>query len=310
MLTVVIPNFNHGSFLERAVTTHIDHARNPVEIIVVDDCSTDDSVRIVETLQGKHDRIRLIRRSTRGGPNAAINDGLAVASGDYVRFAGADDFASPGAGDNAIKSLEEHPAAAFSFSDPSLYDIASSRFLHIPLSLAASPVFYSPEAFAALSARNSFTISSNTVVYRREAIQQFGGFPTDFEWQADWFANLALAFRHGVCYRPEALFHFSVDPDSYGNAGVRSAEGQRRLLLRFLQALDEEYADTRELFRSAALVPEMRIRNLWWLMTDARGRRYLTAAMALRLIAREGWTHIRPLMPTDFRRWMRRQAAT
>lgn len=309
MLSVVIPNYNHGRFLKRAVVSHLEGARTPVEFVIVDDCSTDDSVAIIRALCREYPEVKMIRREERGGPNRAINTGLAEATGDYVRFAGADDFVSPGAGDNAIATLQEHPGAAFCFSDPSQFDVRTGRYQGIPLALADGPAFYPPAAFAALLAGNYFTISSNTVVYRRDAIGTLGGFPPDFEWQADWFANLVLAFRYGICYRPESLFHFSVEPDSYGNAGVKSGEGQRRLLFHFLDALDGQYADIRDHFRAAALLPEMRLRDLGWLVSDPRGRRYVTPKMALRLIAREGWTHLRPFLPAGSRRWLRRRAA-
>ena len=83
-LSVVVPNYNHARYLESALRAHLEQTRPPLEVIVVDDASTDDSVAIVERLARDHPRLRLIRLAKNGGVNAAINRGLREARGDYV----------------------------------------------------------------------------------------------------------------------------------------------------------------------------------------------------------------------------------
>jgi glycosyltransferase involved in cell wall biosynthesis len=305
-LSVIIPNFNHSALLGRAIASHLAQTHDSVEIIIVDDSSTDDSVAVAEKLCREHSTVRLIRRHQRGGPNAGIATGLAEAIGQYVCFSAADDFVDSAFAAKAIESLEAHPNAAFCFMDPSAFHERAERFERIPLALAREPVYFGPDALEDLLARNSFTISSNTVIYRRNIIAEFGGFPPHLEWQADWFTNMVLGLRYGACYRPEALAHFTVSHAGYGASGVRSAEGQKRLLFACLDALENRFPDVAPRFRRAALVPEMRMRTLFWLLSDSRGRRFLTPKLAALLIAREAWTAIRPLTPTRMRRWLRR----
>ena len=284
--------------------------RVPAEIIIVDDCSTDNSVAVAEAICTDNPIVRLIKRQKRGGPNEAIVTGLQHSSGDYVNFAAADDFVGPEFAAGAIASLEQYPQSAFCFFDPSSFDEESGEFTRIPLALATKPVYFSPDALEAIFAKNYFTISSNTVIYRRSAIVSIGGFSPELEWQADWFTNLVLAFRHGVCYRPQAAAHFVVNPDSYGAAGVNSPIGQKRLLFACLDALEGSYSDVAAHFKAAGLVPEMRFRVLLWLLGDPRGRRFVTLLLAGRLVKREIWAAFRPLVPVSVRRWMRRNAAS
>jgi glycosyltransferase involved in cell wall biosynthesis len=310
MLSVIIPNYNHGSFLDRVVRSHLPGSRIDVEIVIVDDCSTDDSPAVIERLAATYPSVRFIRHAERAGPNLAIATGLASARGKFVRFAAADDFVEPGANAGAIESLDANPDAAFCFSDPSEYFPDTDRFRKVPLALSETPSYFSPSSFEAVLASNYFTISSNTVVYRRDAIASLGGFPPRFEWQADWIANLVLAFRHGVCYRPEALSHFSVNPSSYGSKGVRFKAGQRRLLSLYLSALEHEYQDVAPHFRRAALLPpEMRLHQVLWLASDPTGRGFLTPRLVLRLLRLETWAHLRPYTPMTIRKWLRRRAA-
>lgn len=305
-LSVIIPNYNHARELERAVTSHLGQSRPPLEIVLVDDASTDDSRAVIDRLVARHPQVRAVYRTERGGPNEAIRSGLALIQSDLVRFAAADDFVGPEFVAGALASLERHPEAAFCFTDPCRYDAAQDSYETVPLALAPAPAYLDPDRMFAALARNYFTISSNTVVFRRARIEEVGGFPPELEWQADWFMNLVLSFRHGVCYRPEAHAYFNERRDSYGSRGVRSAAGQKRLLEACLAALEGPYADVRPAFRKAGVVPEMRLRTLVWLLGMARGRAYLTPKLAGRLILREGWALARPLAPTGTRRWLRR----
>ena len=89
-VSVVIPLYNKESFVERAVRSAIAQNFSPVEVIVVDDGSTDSGPEIVERLAGLYVCIKLVRRDN-GGPGAARNSGLALAIGSYVAFLDADD---------------------------------------------------------------------------------------------------------------------------------------------------------------------------------------------------------------------------
>jgi glycosyltransferase involved in cell wall biosynthesis len=301
-----MPHYNHGHVLKRAVDAFLAQTV-PVEIIIVDDASSDDSARLIAEIARSSPRVRVVLRQENSGPSAAIRDGLAIARGPYVSFSSADDVVEPRFAELSAALLDAHPGAALSFADPSSM-APDGTTTSVSLALADGPVCFAPERLADLFRRNSFTISSNTVVYRREMVQAIGGFRPDLKWQADWMTNLVLGLRHGACYRPTALAHFSEDDESYGSRGVRSAAGQREMLFACLRAFIEDYPDVVPLVRHAAMLPEMRLRVLAWLMSDSLGRRFITPHLVRRLISREAWTLLRPLAPLGLRRWMRRQA--
>jgi glycosyltransferase involved in cell wall biosynthesis len=307
-LTVVMPNYNHGRVLGRAVSAFLAQTV-AVDVVIVDDASTDDSVEVIRTLAASNRSVRYLRRETNGGPSAAINDGLATVTSEYVTLAAADDIVSPLFVERSIESLARHPDAAFSFLDPSVFDERTGTTSSVPLALSEQPQFFAPDVLESLFRRNTFTISSNTVVYRREAIAAIGGFRVDLQRHCDWMANLVLAFRHGACYRPETLAHFRVDPAGYGSTSVRSADDRRALLFRCLEAIQTDYVDVADHFRRAALVPDPGLETLRWMTQDPRGRAFLTPALTTRLLQREAWSWMRPIVPKSARRWMRRLAA-
>src|ERR1700731_137814 len=95
LLTVVIPHFNQKDFLPRAVASVLEGETREIEIIIVDDGSTDDSEPTLAALQAMNPRITVIRRKTNQGAAAALNKGLAAARSRYVTFLGADDLVLP-----------------------------------------------------------------------------------------------------------------------------------------------------------------------------------------------------------------------
>src|SRR5580698_1410745 len=112
-LSVVLPNFNHGKLISRALRALLAQRPQAKEIIVVDDGSTDDSVSIIEEFQRHHDSIRLIRNETNQGIIAAVRSALDVATGEYLFLASSDDFVLPGLFSGALAGLSENPTAAF-----------------------------------------------------------------------------------------------------------------------------------------------------------------------------------------------------
>ena len=112
-LSVILPNFNHGDLIARALHALLNQTPSASEIIVVDDGSTDDSVAVIEGLARQHSSIRLIRNTTNQGIVASVKTALAVATGEYLLFAASDDYVLPGLFAHALAGLTTDPRAAF-----------------------------------------------------------------------------------------------------------------------------------------------------------------------------------------------------
>ena len=93
MISIIIPNYNGAKFLREAIDSALDQQGVELEVIVVDDGSTDDSRAILESYGG---RIRPYFQKNKGA-STARNVGLKMAEGDYVKFLDADDWLIPDA---------------------------------------------------------------------------------------------------------------------------------------------------------------------------------------------------------------------
>lgn len=89
--TCIINNFNYGQYLEESIESALRQSVPFDEILVVDDCSTDDSRRIVEEKYSGHERIKPIFRRNNGGQLSCFNEGFLHTTGDIVFFLDADD---------------------------------------------------------------------------------------------------------------------------------------------------------------------------------------------------------------------------
>jgi hypothetical protein len=113
--TVVIPHYNYGQYLPMAVGSCLAQPGIDVEIIIVDDCSTDGSEAVAKTLAKKHEQVRLIQNPVNRRHIATYNTGLMEATGDYVALLSADDMLAPGSLTRACALMEANPSVGLTY---------------------------------------------------------------------------------------------------------------------------------------------------------------------------------------------------
>lgn len=91
IVTIVMPAFNVATHLDRSISSLINQTFADWELIVVDDCSTDNTVEVIKSWIARENRIRLIAHDVNTGPSAARNDGFRAALGQYIALLDADD---------------------------------------------------------------------------------------------------------------------------------------------------------------------------------------------------------------------------
>ncbi len=302
-LSVIMPSYNHARYLEGALRAHLDQSVSPLEILVIDDASTDDSCARVERLAQQHPPLRLIRLSRNAGVSTASNLGLTEARGDYVCFSAVDDLVLPGFAERSLELLARNPDAAFCFSDAAILvgDTGTTRYA--PLFLSDTPCRLSPADMQYFLRRTCYHLPSHAILYRRQHVLDLGGLDPELRWIADWFMNYVLAFRYGACYIPEVLALFRVSPDSYSATGGRQADVQRQLVYRLVELLQmERFRDVAAAFRQSAVMFDLRVRVILWLLASPRHRGHLTPRLVWRLLARGSWSMVRPYAPVGLRR--------
>jgi len=102
LVSIVVDNYNYARFLAAALDSALAQTHPRVEVVVVDDGSTDDSLAVIE---GYGSRVHPVRRSVNGGQAAALNAGFAASAGSVVIFLDADDELYPSAAADVVAAL-------------------------------------------------------------------------------------------------------------------------------------------------------------------------------------------------------------
>lgn len=114
-VSVVIPCYNYGHYLTGCVQSALTQQFVDVNVVIVDDASTDDSLEVARRLAKADARVQVIEHITNKGPVATFNDGLAEATGEYTLLISADDLIAPGALARAVALMEANPSVGMTF---------------------------------------------------------------------------------------------------------------------------------------------------------------------------------------------------
>ena len=104
LISIIVPVYNVEKYLDRCIQSIVEQTYRNLEIILVDDGSTDGSEKICDSWAVKDNRIRVIRQNNMGG-GAARNAALDVAKGDFIAFVDSDDYIEPNAITTMVNAL-------------------------------------------------------------------------------------------------------------------------------------------------------------------------------------------------------------
>ncbi len=108
LLSIIVPLFNNEKYIERCVLSIINQSYKNIEIIIIDDCSTDNSPKKVEQLNEKFKNILFLKSKKNSGPGGARNEGMKYARGKYITFLDSDDWIDGFAYKKMISLMEEN----------------------------------------------------------------------------------------------------------------------------------------------------------------------------------------------------------
>src|SRR3974390_2972306 len=120
LVSTIIPVRNRPALLREAVASVLAQTYRPIEIIIVDDGSTDDTGRDAEDLAESHSEVRVIRREN-GGPGAARETGRLAARGEFVQYLDSDDLLLPRKFELQVAGLRQCSDCAVSYGKTRFY---------------------------------------------------------------------------------------------------------------------------------------------------------------------------------------------
>jgi hypothetical protein len=194
---VVIPCYNYGHFLETCVDSVVSQVGVDVDVLIVDDCSDDDSAARATELAARDPRVRAIVHEVNRGHIATYNDGIDATDGEYLLLLSADDLLLPGALERAVTALEKNPRVGLVYGfAPAFTDVPAartSRLQHVSVWSGARWL-----ELVMRTAKNP--VRTPAAVMRREAWHHSGGYDVRLGHSADFMMWLRVARRWDIAY--------------------------------------------------------------------------------------------------------------
>jgi glycosyltransferase involved in cell wall biosynthesis len=224
-VSALVPTYNGAAFIQRTLDSLAVQTWPHLEIVVGDDCSTDDTLAIVRTFADEHDNVTVVERTSNLGWLRNTNDLMGRARGELMFFAFHDDVVDPTYVEKLVSALEDHPDAVLAYSDLELFETNGTSGVRSFDGLAGRSSTL--ERGFAMAHRPDNWWVPNRGVFRTSAYGQVGGIhPNDAgEFTADWTWLLHLALLGPFVRVPEVLCHKYFKPASISqNWTVGSAQ--------------------------------------------------------------------------------------
>ena len=212
-VSVVVPIYNAYDYLRPALDSVLDQTLAELEIICVDDGSTDHSLEILKEYQGRDDRIGIVTE-TNAGPARARNNGMQRARGEYVAFLDADDFLEPTFLEK-LYVLAKKDNLDIAISRYDIYNTRRAKFE--PASPADNSNIFTPGVVTSKSEHPDFILSSTVSspwnkLFRRTFLEEKKlVFLTDVKMYEDvYFVVTAMSLAQRVGKVFEVLMHHRI----------------------------------------------------------------------------------------------------
>lgn len=185
-VSVIIPVYNVQEYLAECLDSIINQTEKDIEIICVEDCSTDSSLKILQEYAKKDDRIVILQNEKNSGLSVTRNNGLNIAKGEYVLFVDSDDFIEPTLLETTLKFASDVDMVCFDYRE---YDgkryITDSHIYGIP-----DGYYKAYDYYLDLFKGNMFIFSACSKLFRRSFLNEHN-----------------IRFEKGVLYE-DVLFGF------------------------------------------------------------------------------------------------------
>jgi glycosyltransferase involved in cell wall biosynthesis len=221
LVSVIIPTFNRARTIERAVNSVLDQSWKQIEVIIVDDGSTDGTVQLLAKYENK---IRIIRQTNQGA-SAARNAGIKAATGEIISFLDSDDSWLPEKTERQVKLLRRTESAGIKCC------VCNATMLFGKRTVTSFEVAgLQPKMCEGIWANPAelliagFLFFNQVVAVRREALEQSGYFREDLRIMEDYDLALRLSFTCSWAFIFDPLVVWHEDAGSGLSRNVSQLE--------------------------------------------------------------------------------------
>jgi glycosyltransferase involved in cell wall biosynthesis len=224
-VSVIVPNYNHARYLPRRIDSILSQTFQDFELILLDDCSTDDS-RSVLSRYANDPRVRIeFNEANSGSTFKQWNKGVRLAHGKYVWIAESDDYASERLLERLVAILDSQLAVTFAYSQSWLVsdDDRLNGFADFYLEYLDPRRWKEDFCVDGREECQNYFVCSNTVpsasavLFRKSIYERIGGADESLRMCGDWKLWAAMALTGRIAYLGEPLNYYRVHDASVRN---------------------------------------------------------------------------------------------
>lgn len=215
LVSICIPVYNNADYIGETIDSILAQTYENIELIMVDDNSTDDSYRVLQDYAGRDQRVKIYKNESNLGMSGNWNRCLELCTGEIMKLVCADDLLSPHIIERELEVFENHPEVVLVDSDTRLVTLDGKYrgwYRRYPSSgvvdgaTIARKGFFSQNYFGAPQA-NSF---------RRSAYEKVGGISPEFHYIVDYdfFVNIAKLGKVFIIHEPLNFFRVRGDSNT------------------------------------------------------------------------------------------------
>jgi glycosyltransferase involved in cell wall biosynthesis len=211
-LSVGIPTFNQAQYLKKAVLSAYNQSVKPIEIIVYDDCSTDNTPQVLEGLRQEIDVLKVVRQDNNKG--IAINKEacLKACKGDYIILLDSDDKLKPNYAETLLQLLEKYPEAGYAHANVQQIDEYDTKTRLRKLYRNEEYIDANKDLKRQLS---GMRVAANIILYKKEALIKIDYFNCPVNFCEDWYMLCQIAdMGYGNVFNSQVLSSYRVWSDS------------------------------------------------------------------------------------------------
>src|SRR6266850_3350257 len=219
-VTVVIPNFNHGRFLEKRIASVLSQTYQDFDVVYLDDASTDNSAQVAAKYLGDR-RIQEVRNEVNSGRSfTQWNKGVRLAQGDYVWIAESDDYADERFLETLVNKMDCNPSVGLAYCQSIRVDDDGSPITAIEEFLRSEGRWGNDfindgreECRLYLSSRNTIP-NASAVLIRRSAYEEAGYADETMRLCGDWLMWVKLLLVSDIAFIAEPLNYYRTSTNS------------------------------------------------------------------------------------------------
>lgn len=259
MISIIVPVYNAGAYLQPLIDSVLNQTWKNLELILVDDGSSDGSAVVCDAAAEKDPRVRVIHK-TNGGQSAARNTGLEVAKGEYLAFADHDDLLHPQMYETLIHAMEtlETDMAACGFQNVQQANIEA--IVHDNAAVAATLV--TDRELIARYFTPAWHIPIWNKLYRRELICNLRF--SDLKLGEDnLFSYRVIKEAKQIAFVDKIMYYQRMHGDNFEFTGYRHLDDLVRAKEMVLHDIRRTYPEQYPECRKQFLYECIRIRNVF-----------------------------------------------